>query len=109
MTGQSPARTCKHKIARNALLVITAIFLIYFFSYVVLSVSGQYQPIAVGIDHVELYAWAPFGFYDPDHAWRGSVYAIRHPTEKTGGWKYFPGRMYEPLWKFDCRFIHPYK
>src|ERR1017187_5633412 len=94
-------------ILRRCWITIGVFGLVYVFVYLGLSMAGRYQPISVGIDHVEVYAWAPFGFYDPDHAWRGSVYAVRHPTEKTGGW----GRLmfiFQPLWLIDARYVHPY-
>jgi hypothetical protein len=90
----------------KALRIISAVLLIYILTYAVLSLCGRYQPISVGIDHVEAYSWAPFGFYDADHAWSGSVYAVQHPTAKTGGWSRFVTLTFYPLWELDTHFIH---
>ncbi|MGH7992202.1 MAG: hypothetical protein ACREDQ_01690 [Limisphaerales bacterium] len=80
--------------------------LIYVLLYSSLSIFGRYQPISVGTFGVEEFAWAPFGFYDPDHAWDGSSYAIHHPTEKTGGWHKIIMWTFVPMWVLDCQFIH---
>ena len=96
------------RLVRRGWIIVGGLVFIYVLVYSGLSMAGCYQPIAVGIGHVETYAWAPLGFYDPDHAWRGSVYAVRHPTETTGGW----GRLmfiFHPLWLIDARYVHPYR
>jgi hypothetical protein len=90
----------------KVLRVIAAMLLVYVLSYVVLSVCGRYQPIAFGADHVEAWNWAPLGFYDPDHAWAGSFYAVHHPTEKTGGWHRAMMWAFVPLWELDCHYVH---
>ena len=96
----------KSKNFRRCEIAIGIFVLVYVSVYSGLSMAGRYQPNAVGFDHVEAYAWAPFGFYDPGHAWRGSGYATRHPTEKTGGWHDYMLLAFGPLWELDCRFIH---
>ena len=86
--------------------IIIAILLLYVLSYVVLSVNGCYQPLSVGLNGAKSYAWAPLGFYDPDHAWKNSFYAQQHPAEKTGGWRPFMWLAFLPLWELDFRCIH---
>lgn len=90
----------------KVLRIIIAISLLYVLPYAVLSVCGRYQPYSVGVAGVKEYAWAPFGFYDPDHAWAGSSYAVLHPAEKTGGWHLFTRLAFGPLWELDCELIH---
>jgi hypothetical protein len=77
-----------------------------FAAYVLLSLNGGYQPSCVGASGVKWYEWAPFGFYDPDHAWEGSSYAVHHPTEKTGGWNRTMMWTFLPLYYVDDQFIH---
>jgi hypothetical protein len=96
------------QLVRGCGITVSALVLVYVLLYSGLSIAGRYQPISVGIDQVKGYAWAPFGFYDPDHAWRGSGYAVRHPSEKTGGWSRFMVRTFYPLWLIDARYIHPF-
>jgi hypothetical protein len=70
---------------------------------------GSYQPCLVDIGRVEANAWAPIGFYDPHQAWPGSVDAIRHPSEETGGWKSnFITRIFYLPWLIDSRYVHNY-
>jgi hypothetical protein len=90
----------------KVLRIIIAILLLYVLSYVVLSVCGRYQPLSVGLANVKEYAWAPFAFYDPDHAWPRSYYAEHHPTEKTGGWSTAMMLTFYPLWLIDVGCIH---
>jgi len=85
---------------------ICGLALAYFLTYSVLSVFGCYQPFTVDINRVMDYSWAPLGFYDPNHAWEGSSYAVHHPTEKTGGWRDSMMWAFVPLWLLDCQFIH---
>ena len=86
--------------------ILGFVILAYVLVYSVLSLCGKYQPISVGAAGVKDYAWAPSGFYDPDHAWSGSAYAVRHPTEKTGGWSRAMMLVFFPLWYLDARYIH---
>ena len=87
-------------------VILGFVFLAYGLIYSVLSLCGKYQPISVGAAGVKDYAWAPLGFYDADHAWPRSAYAVRHPTEKTGGWSTAMMLMFYPLWYSDARYIH---
>ena len=91
---------------RRIVKIVGGLVLVYVLLYTGLSICGRYQPIAVGISHVEKYAWAPYGFYDQDHAWEGSSYAVHHPTEKTGGWYRPIMWTFVPLWILDNQFIH---
>ena len=91
---------------KRTLNILGFIILGYVLFYSVLSWRGRYQPIAVGADHVKAYAWAPFGFYDSEHAWPHSSYAVHHPTEKTGGWRQGMLWAFAPLWLLDRQFIH---
>ncbi len=86
--------------------ILGGLVLIYVLVYSALSIFGCYQPLSVGTFEVKEFAWAPFGFYDPDHAWKGSSYAVHHPTEKTGGWHGTLTWAFLPLWTLDCGFIH---
>jgi hypothetical protein len=90
----------------KALRIILAVLLIYILTYAVLSLCGRYQPIAVGIDHVEEYAWAPFGFYDKSHPWVGPV---KSPTDQPKGWSGFVGVFFCPLWELDKHYFHHYR
>jgi hypothetical protein len=95
----------KAAVVRNLRRMFCALFVVYVLTYLVLTFNGGYQPISVGASHVKEYAWAPLGFYDPDHAWKNSSYAHHHPTEKTGGWNQMMLVFY-PLWFIDVRYIH---
>jgi len=86
--------------------ILGFVILAYVLVYSILSLCGKYQPISVGAAGVKDYAWAPSGFYDPNHAWPGSAYAVRHPTEKTGGWSRAMMLVFFPLWYLDARYIH---
>jgi hypothetical protein len=86
--------------------IFIGLVLVYVLLYTGLSIFGRYQPIAVDVNGVMDYAWAPLGFYDPDHAWEGSSYAVHHPIEKTGGWHRSMMLTFVPLWLLDCQFIH---
>jgi len=86
--------------------ILGGLILVYALIYSGLSIFGRYQPMSVGTFGVKEFAWAPFGFYDTDHAWEGSSYAVHHPTEKTGGWQRIMMWTFVPLWSLDCEFIH---
>jgi hypothetical protein len=86
--------------------IFGGLLLVYFLLYSMFSIFGRYQPIAVDVNRVMEYAWAPVGFYDPNHAWEGSSYAVHHPTEKTGGWHDSMLITFFPLWVLDNKFIH---
>jgi len=75
------------RLVRTIGKVVGSLLLIYILVYSVLSVFGSYQPEAVDVRGVMAYWWAPVGFYDAKHAWPGSSYAVKHPSEKTGGWR----------------------
>jgi hypothetical protein len=81
----------------------------YVVLYVCLSVRGQYQPASVGINHVEQYEWAPFGFYDPNHPWKGSLAGISSKTNVFGGWNIPLTKLFLPLYEFDHSYIHKCK
>jgi hypothetical protein len=91
---------------RRCLKIFCGLVIVYVLAYSGFSVFGRYQPIAVGTFGVEEFAWAPFGFYDLDHAWEGSSYAVHHPSEKTGGWHDSMLITFFPLWVLDNKFIH---
>ena len=78
----------------------------YILAYAILSLNGRYEPEFVGLAGVKSYAWAPYGFYDADHAWKGSLYARQHPEERTGGWRNSIIMVFGPLWIVDIHFIH---
>jgi hypothetical protein len=90
----------------KVLPVIVALLVLYVLSYAVLSLCGRYQPMSIGAAGVKQYAWAPFGFYDADHAWARSAYAVHYPTEKTGGWRNYMMWSFAPLWWLDFHYIH---
>jgi hypothetical protein len=94
------------KLVRRAGKVIASLFLVYVLTYSVLSAFGSYQPSEVDVWGVTRYWWAPLGFYDAKHAWPHSSYAVRHPSEKTGGWSNFMCWTFAPLFLFDIEFIH---
>lgn len=96
-------RPCHMKRARN---IFGFVALGYVSCYLVLSLCGRYESTAMGADHVEAWAWAPLGFYDAEHPWRRSSYAVHHPTEKTGGWRMYMFWTFAPLWLLDHQFIH---
>jgi len=93
------------KVRRGA-KVAGALLLVYILAYSALSVFGRYQPLVVDVNGVMEYAWAPVGFYDPDHPWPHSSYAVRHPNEKTGGWRDSMMWAFLPLWMFDIKLVH---
>ena len=105
-TAQRVKKILKWNGVRRCLKIFCGLVVVYVLAYSGFSVFGRYQPIAVGTFGVEEFAWAPFGFYDPDHAWEGSSYAAHHPTEKTGGWHRAMMWTFVPLWMLDCQFIH---
>jgi hypothetical protein len=86
--------------------IVGVIFAIYILIYMVLSLNGSYQPDSYDLRGPMSYARAPCGFYDPNHAWKGSSYAVHHPTEKTGGWSTSMEISFLPLYCLDCEFIH---
>jgi hypothetical protein len=88
------------------LRIILSVLMIYLFTYVVLSVCGRYQPIAVGISHVEEYAWAPLGFYDKKHPWVGPV---KSPIQATSSWSGFIAVFFYPVWAMEKQYIHRYR
>jgi hypothetical protein len=96
----------KSKVVRRCGKVAGVLLLAYILAYSALSVFGRYQPMTVDVNGVMGYAWAPVGFYDPGHAWPHSTYAVRHPTEKTGGWHDFMMWAFLPLWTFDNELVH---
>lgn len=83
-----------------------AILIAYLTAYAILSVRGRYEPSVVGLNGVKSYSWAPYGFYDPDHPWKGSFSARRHPEEKTGGWNTCLEAAFAPLVYFDVHCFH---
>jgi hypothetical protein len=105
-TAQRVKKILKSNGVRRCLKIFCGLVIVYVLAYSGLSVFGRYQPIAVGTFGVEEFAWAPFGFYDPDHAWEGSSYAAHHPAEKTGGWHDSMLITFFPVWMLDCQFIH---
>ena len=86
--------------------VVGGVLLIYVLIYSVLSAFGSYQPKDVDVRGVMSYWWAPVGFNDAKHAWAGSSYAIRHLSEKTGGWRPIMFWTFLPLFYLDNQFIH---
>jgi len=56
-----------------------------------------------------VYAWAPPGFYDPEHPWPGSMIAVHNPAGKTGGWSRKAILAFYPLWVLDTRYVHKNK
>ena len=86
--------------------VIGSLLLIYMLVYSALSAFGSYQPGAVDLRGVMWYEWAPAGFYDAKHAWPMSAYAVKHPSEKTGGWSPLMLWTFIPLWCLDNQFVH---
>jgi hypothetical protein len=83
-----------------------ALGIAYVIAYAILSANGRYQPLAFGLNGVKGYAWAPWGFYDPDHPWENSVAARKNPGAKTGGWNTKMIYFFMPLWELDRFFIH---
>lgn len=83
-----------------------ALLLVYVLTYVALSLAGRYQPGGVGAHGVKWYDWAPYGFFDPTHPWKGSLRAREHPTEKTGGWRSYIMTVFIPLWFYDIHCFH---
>ena len=90
----------------KALRIIVVILLLYVLSYSILSVCGRYQPDSYDLRGPMHHSWAPFGFYDPDHPWPGSLDAVRHPSEQTGGWSQPMTWGFLLLWQFDNHFVH---
>jgi hypothetical protein len=82
---------------------------IYTLTYIFLSANGQYQPQAESLHGVELSVWAPLGFYDPIHPWKGSLAAERSNTNIYGGWSLQMERLFWPLFLIDTKLIHKSK
>ena len=91
---------------RKLLKFFAGFVIIYIVIYAVLSLNGRYQPISTNLRGIEQYAWAPIGFYDPDHPWSGSIAARRSPENKAGGWNHVMMYAFAPLWVVDIHFIH---
>jgi hypothetical protein len=96
----------KLKTAKKTLGGLVVLLVVYILIYVVLSINGKYQPLFVGANGVKEHAWAPLGFYDPDHPWKGSGTALDNPGMKTGGWNEFMLIFFYPLWNIDIRHFH---
>jgi hypothetical protein len=96
----------KSKITIKVFGGLVALFVVYVLIYVVFSVNGQYQPFNVGANGVKAHAWAPLGFYDPNHPWKRSMTAQENPGMKTGGWSEFMLIIFYPLWNIDIRHFH---
>ena len=99
----------RRKYFNLCIIFACALLSAYGFVYLCLSGCGQYQPASVGINHVEQYDWAPLGFYDPGHPWKGSLAAIRDKSTNFGGWNCFAIRIFYPLYELDRFFIHKSK
>jgi len=69
-----------------AVLVLLAA--VYCGSYLYLTVRGTYQPITLGLNGRNTYAWAPQGFVEHFH------------------WNRFKIAFYAPLYGLDLRFWH---
>ncbi len=81
------ARPRRRRIAAFIGVLIAA----YVVSYVVLSIRGRFEPVAIGLNGVKGYRWAPEGFY-ADMKWRLK-----------------PAYFYLPLYCMDTGFWHsPY-
>jgi hypothetical protein len=91
-----------HRISRLGALLLMA----YILAYATLSLSGRYQPGAVGLNGVKWYTWAPYGFYVANHPWKNSKYALLHPEERAGGWSDSMIMGFVPLWIVDIHFVH---
>jgi hypothetical protein len=91
---------------RKLVKAVSGLALVYVLVYLILSTFGCYRPDAWDLNGPMHYSWAPAGFYDAKHAWPGSVYAVRHPNEKTGGWSAFMSWAFLPLFYLDNQFIH---
>jgi len=78
--------------------------------YVILSANGKYQPELVDLQGVQLYTWAPLGYYDANHPWKGSQAAIISKATIYGGWKNtFLVQVFYPLYRIDISYIHKCK
>ena len=68
-------------------IVLLTLLLVYVGTYVAISVDGCYEPVAIGLNGVKAYGWAPHGF-------------VTHYT-----WNRWP-LFYLPLWSLDNRAWH---
>jgi hypothetical protein len=91
-------------------LLICALAVTYVLVYVILSANGAYQPELVGLHGVELYTWAPLGYYDANHPWKGSQAAKISKATIYGGWKNtLLVQAFYPLYRIDISYIHKCK
>lgn len=68
--------------------VLAVLLLCYIGSYVALSLSGRYEPSAIGLNGVKGYGWAPTGFV------------------RNYKWNMWLQLFYLPLWAVDMRVWH---
>ena len=87
----SATRTKRWSISRRGrlILILTATLVVFYIvSYAVMSAMGRYEPIAVGLNGVKGYGWAPYGFV--------KKFRWRHPLMYA----------YLPLFRLDHEFWH---
>ncbi len=72
----------------RVIAVLVLLFAAYCGSYLYLSVQGCYEPISVGLNGRNTYAWAPMGFF------------------KDSRWNRFKIAFYAPAYGLDLRFWH---
>ena len=86
-------------------IALVLLLLIYVGSYLMLSISGRFEPEAIGLNGVKWYAWAPRGFVH-DYRWRKSLRTVFiplwiadthlwHTSDKAGGGRYPVDRVDE--------------
>jgi hypothetical protein len=76
-------------MSRNRIIsVIVLLVAVYCGSYLYLTVRGSYQPVTLGLNGRNTYAWAPQGFVENYH------------------WNRFKIAFYAPLYGCDLRFWH---
>ena len=52
---------------KNKFLILGCCLILYFASYLILSLFGCFEPEAIGLNGVKSYAWAPKGFVHDFH------------------------------------------
>ena len=76
-------------MSRSSIMaVIVLLVAVYCGSYLYLSVQGGYEPITLGLNGRNTYAWAPKGFFEDYH------------------WNRFKIAFYAPVYGLDLRFWH---